>query len=96
MIWLPIPCTFNYPIFTVAGEQDYDPITPFNSPLVEPFNNGTRSQCFNITIINDNLFEQTENFTLMVTLFDVTQPVMISPNEAIIEIEDNDGKSHSN
>ena len=82
-------------ILTVAGEQDYDPITPFNSPLTEPFNNGTQTQCFNITIIDDNLNEQNESFILMVTLFDDTQPIIISPNVSIIAIVDNDSKSHT-
>ena len=82
-------------ILTVADEQDYDPITPFTSPLFKPFVNERRLQCFNITIIDDNLFEQTENFTLMVTPFDDTPLVRITPNVSIIEIVDNDSKSHT-
>ena len=81
-------------ILAVVGEQDYAPIDWFNSPLLEPFNDGTRSQCFHVTIIDDDLFELTESFTLMVTLVNDTQPVRISPNVATIEIVDNDGKSH--
>ena len=89
-----IPC-MHLCIMTVTGEQDYVPITPFNSPLTEPFNNGTRFQCFSITITDDNLFEQTENFTLMVTPFDDTQFVRITPNISIIQIVANDSKSHA-
>ena len=82
-------------LITVAGEQDYDPITLFNSPLLDPFNDGTRSQCFDVSIIDDDLLEQTESFTLMVTPDDVTAPVRISPNVSIINIMDNDSKPHT-
>ena len=80
-------------VFTiVAGEQDY---IPFTSTLSKPLSNETRSQCFDVSIIDDNLFELTESFTLLVTLADDTQPVIISPSVAIIEIVDDDGKSHN-
>ena len=79
-------------ILTVADEQDYTPITPFNSPLFDPFNDGRRSQCFDVSIIDDNVVESNETFTLRVTPGDDTQPVRIYPNVSIIEIVDNDSK----
>ena len=61
--------------------------------MSEPFNNVTRLQCFNVTIYDDTLVEDTEIFSVGVTLADDTLPVMISPKVSTVEIVDNDGKS---
>ncbi len=67
------------------------PITVLNSPLNEPFDEGTREMSFTVTIIDDNLFELTEMFSIMV-LADDPVIVEITPNVGRIIILDNDGK----
>ncbi len=74
----------------IAGENDYVPITIFNSSLNEPFNENTREMSFTVTIIDDNLFELTELFSIMVSADDPAI-LEITPNVGRITILDNDG-----
>lgn len=56
-------------------------------------------ECANVIILNDNIFEMTEDFTGMLQGFVIdgqsmatVQGITLSPDETEIEIEDNDGK----
>ena len=65
-----------------------------NNPLV-PFTSdpSTHRQCFNVTIIDDEVLEDTESFTLSLTLAEgSTVPVVVSPNVSEVEIIDQDSK----
>ncbi len=75
----------------IAEENDYVPITIFNSPLNEPFNENTCEMSFTVTIIDDDLFELTERFSIMVFPEDAGI-VEITPNVGRVIILDNDGK----
>ena len=59
---------------------------PFTSDL------STHRQCFNVTIINDQVLEDTETFSLVLTSEDSNVPVMIIPDESEVDITDSDGK----
>ena len=52
----------------------------------------THRQCFNVTIINDQVLEDTETFSLVLTSEDSNVPVMIIPDESEVDITDSDGK----
>lgn len=49
---------------------------------------GSQQQCINISIISDNIVEDTEIFTVLLTTND--NAVMLSPDEAEVAIIDND------
>ena len=55
-----------------------------------------RQQLFNVTIIDDSLFElDVEDFTLELRFDPFLAPpsnVILNPNVSTVEIEDNDGK----
>ena len=52
----------------------------------------THRQCFNITITDDLVLEDTERFFLGLTLAEgSTVPVNISPNRSDVDIVDDDG-----
>ena len=53
----------------------------------------THRQCFNVTIVDDEALEDTENFFLNLTLAgNSTVPIIINPDMSEVEITDNDGK----
>lgn len=69
----------------------------FNNPLV-PFtaDTSTHRQCFNVIIIDDNILEDTEGFSLNLSLAgSSTVPVVIFPDMSEVEIEDQDCESKS-
>ncbi len=84
-------CALYSLFIPIAGENDYVPITVLNSPLKEPFDENTREMSFTVTIIDDNLFELTEMFTILVFM-EVAGIMEITPNVGRIIILDNDGK----
>ena len=54
----------------------------------------THTQCFNVTIIGDDILEATERFNLTLSLVDGSSiPVTILPDESEVEIVDIDCKS---
>lgn len=55
-------------------------------------NNVARRHCVSIAIMDDQLFEDTETFSLELTLNDSSVGVLISPNFTIVHIFDNDGE----
>ena len=52
----------------------------------------THRQCFNVTIIDDLVLEDTEIFSLILIPGDSNVPVTISPDESDVDIIDNDGE----
>ena len=78
----------------MIGSDDYVEITEDNSPLV-PFTSdpSTHRQCFNVTIIEDGALEDTEIFSLNLTLVGgSTVPVVVDPDISVVEIIDRDRK----
>ncbi len=84
-------CVLYSLFIPIAGENDYVPITVFSSPLVEPFDENIRKMSFTVTIIDDDVFELTEMFSIMVSP-EIAGTVEITPNVGRITILDNDGK----
>ena len=52
----------------------------------------THRQCFNVNITDDLILEDTESFSLTLTLADGNVPVMVIPDSSEVEIQDEDGK----
>ena len=53
----------------------------------------THRQCFNVTIIDDDVLEDTERFTLRLSLVEGSSvPVIVLPDVSAVEIEDEDCK----
>ena len=52
----------------------------------------THRQCFNVNITDDLILEDTESFSLTLTLADGNVPVMVIPDSSEVEIQDKDGK----
>ena len=63
-----------------------------------PFGNSIRRRCFNVTILNDNLPEMTEQYFMVNVHFCPGQPqperVDINPSSGTTTIIDADGKLH--
>lgn len=79
-----------------SDPNDYTEITDSNNPLV-PFTSdpSTHRQCFDVTIIDDGLLEDTERFNLSLTIAgNSTVPVVVDPAFSEVEIIDEDCKSH--
>ena len=77
-----------------SDSSDYLEITETNNPLL-PFTSdpSTHRQCFDVTIIDDAVSENTENFSLSLTLnANYSVPVTIRPAVSNVEIKDDDGK----
>ena len=56
----------------------------------------THRQCFNVTITDDDILEETEYFSLNLTVAgDPSTPVVINPDNSIVEITDDDRKTNS-
>ena len=55
----------------------------------------THRQCFNVTIIDDDVLEDIENFFLILSVENSTIPVTTSPDTSEVEIIDNDGRTVS-
>ena len=73
-----------------AAPGDYGGLTNYR---LGPFNNDVRQLPFNVSIVNDNITEDSEMFRATLTLDDDDQAdlVTVSPDEAIVTIlEDND------
>ena len=61
-----------------------------------PFNNSVRQLFFNVSIVNDNIPEDTEMFTEMLTLDPADRArlgnrLTVSPDIATVTIQDDDG-----
>ena len=55
----------------------------------------THRQCFNVNITDDLILEDTERFSLTLTLADSNVPVVVIPDVSEVEIIDDDGKDCS-
>ena len=79
-----------FPFFD-ADEEDYTPIR-FDSLQVSLFfSDSDRRSCFNVAIIDDNLDEDTEEFSIELRFDPVLPPpdlVTIEPGVTFVQIED--------
>ena len=74
-----------------TGPDDYTEIDESNNPLVLfTSDRSTHRQCFDVTISDDGLLEDTERFNLSLSLDGSTVPVTISPNSSVVEVVDQD------
>ena len=77
---------------SLTGPSDYTPISAINRDIVLMFNNSARRSCFNVTILDDMLFEGNEVFTVQLTpqiiSIGTSQGVSLSPSIATITIID--------
>ncbi len=81
-------------VSSALGPSDYEHLD-INTLLLEYFSEDIRRQCFNLTIIDDRIFEERETLVLSVYLdpFEQSPPALeISPNATLVEIIDNDRK----
>ena len=72
--------------------DDYIEITNDSNPLV-PFTSdpSTHRQCFNVTILDDDALEDTEDFFLSLSLAGNTSlPVVVDPAISEVDITDED------
>ena len=70
------------------------------NPLSTPFTENLRSQSFNVAIVDDSVFEPTENFAVSLSIesvanFDPSR-VTVDPNMATITITNDDSECNSN
>ena len=90
-----VGCVLNWYLsfHIISDGSDYQEIMGFQELLF--FNNETRSQCFDVTIFNDNKVELAEMFHLELLFFDEQPPpsVFIRPNITNFVIVDRDGES---
>ena len=81
----------NYPS---VAPGDYGPFINFN---LGPFNGTVCQLSFNVSVLNDDIPENTEMFRVSLTLDPADQArlgnrVMVSPDVATFTIQDSDGK----
>ena len=75
---------------SISDSSDYTELNSANSPLV-PFTSdpSTHRQCFNVTINDDEVLEDTERFSLSLALSgDSKVPVLVTPDNSTVEIVD--------
>ena len=76
-------------VISVTGGYDYKP-GPFNVTIPA----GEISVSFNISIINDYIFERNESFSLTIDSSSLPDKFLLQPDcEVIVTIVDDDGKS---
>ena len=83
-------------VYSLAGGSDYQEINAVALDYLT-FDNDNRQQSFDVTIIDDSLFElDVEDFTLELRFdpFAISLPsnVILRPNVSTVEILDNDRK----
>ena len=79
-----------------SDEADFVEITASNNPLVNFTSDpSTHRQCFNVSIIDDGVLEDTESFSLNLTLKETSTiqrlNIIIDPDFSLVEIADTDG-----
>ena len=80
--------SFNcYYISNLTGGNDYDSIS---QNVTIP--SGTTNSSFSVTIINDNILEGTENFTLTIVSTSQRDVTIDGSGQATVNIVDDDGK----
>ena len=83
-----LTCTFH----PCIAPSDYRALTNFR---LGPFSNDVRQLSFNVSIVDDNIPENVEMFSMRLTLdpADQARRVTVSPDVATVTIHDNDGKA---
>ena len=77
--------------FTVPG--DYGAVDFLNEPFRgRPFNTDNRRQCFNVSIVNDEIPENAEYFNVTISNSEPSPLVRVQPDEAMVTILDRGGK----
>ena len=90
--------THTHTLSMYIAPGDYGALT--NLPL-GPFNDGVHQLSFNVSIVNDNIPEDTETFTASLALHPASRAslgnrVTVSPDVATFTIvEDNDSKQYT-
>ena len=82
-------CTIHLSI----APNDYGALTGFS---LGPFNNSVRQLSFNVSIMNDVILEENEDFTASLTVSPADRTrlgnrVTVQPNVATVTVLDNDG-----
>jgi hypothetical protein len=80
-------------IFLASDSSDYDEFSTSNNPLVAFTSDpSTHRQCFNVNITDDEVLEDSERFSLTLTLADGSNvPVVVNPEVSEVDIVDDDG-----
>ena len=79
--------------FSLQDANDYAEFIASNNPLVAFTSDpSTHRQCFNVTITNDLVLEDTERFNLTLTLAAANIDVVVSRDISEVEIIDDDCK----
>ena len=87
----------NYQLHNIPSSNsdttDYAEFSLSNNPLMAFTSDpSTHRQCFNVTIIDDEVLEDTEIFNLRLSLAGVPSvPVVVRPDVSEVEIIDDDG-----
>ena len=76
-----------------VAPSDYGGLTNYR---LGPFSNDVHQLSFNVSIVNDNITENSEMFRATLTLDDDDQAdfVTVTPDKAIVTIEDIDGRQY--
>ena len=79
-----------------SDASDYDEFTSSTNPLMAFTSDpSTHRQCFNVSIVDDRALEDTEKFSLSLSLAGgFTVPVIIVPDSSEVEIKDDDCESN--
>ena len=85
----------NQHFFLLEGNSDFEEIQEL---CIRTFNflpsDGSRERCFNITLVDNTLYEITESFMVDLNVLDAsTSDIRIIPNITEISILDDDGKN---
>ena len=83
---------------SIAGGADYEEFSAEAFDVFLAFEDDTRRQSFDVTIIDDELFENTEDFDLELRFDPFVRPpsgVILRPNVSTICILDDDGNDYS-
>jgi len=83
----------SHTIHLSTAPSDYDALTGFR---LGPFSNSVRQLSFNVSIVNDMIPEDDEDFTARLTLLPADQArlrnrVTVDPNVATVTILDDEG-----
>jgi hypothetical protein len=77
-----------------VANLDYTPLVANNSIIINP--SDVPEKLIPITIRNDNIFEEEENFTLRLSTSDPSVSIDNSPNPVNVFIVDDDSKIYEN
>jgi len=82
-------CNINFHEFHSSDFSDFMP----ENQLLEDFGNYKRRQCFNVTIVNDSISENDEEFIITLENPSNESHIQIHSGMVTITILDNDGKN---